>query len=502
MSFKNKALMNKFKNLTIGGKLRLVNSLMLFIPMFLAAICILFIYLFFVKGDYSTLTEYFDKPENVSYAYQASNFLYDEYKNQLEKSGDENILDIYPYPHEEGIVYAEVYKNKKIIYSTEGSKKPLNFEKIFSSFSTESEKNFLVIDGNIVFKGIIHNDGNTYEILVTGVTRNITLREKNSTFYISWLFTNLFFIIIVIIIIHILSKFFYKAIFDRVEYSLKILSDGVDKISNGNLDYRINYDRNDEFSPICQKFNLMTDKLRESIEETQKQEQMRKEIIMNISHDIFSPLTSIKAYVEGIESGIASTPQVQQRYLNTIKLKTQQIENVVSEILIYSKLEYEDFAPVNEKLNLKAYLEEFINENDSDYALKKIQLSLNKCDNAVISADKSLLSRMLTNLIDNSGKYSDKPVCHVEISLEAKENICVLAVSDDGPGIAQESIEHIFEVFYRSDTARNKTNMGSGIGLSIVNNIVTKSMSGKVYAKNKTCGGLQIIIEIPLIKEN
>ncbi len=486
--------------MTIGGKLRLVNGIMLLLPIFFLIVGIAIIYLTFVSKNYGSIANYLNNTESVDYVYNVCNKLFDEYKTQIETTGEESAENIDPYNNKkENIVFTQVIKNSKVIYETSQMQKPENLDKYLKRLGNDNEIQYAIIDDAIIYKGKFENNGSVYEFILSGKAKSLKAIDKNEHFYFSWVKTNVIFLIIVIVIVHFLSNAFYKSIFKRVEYSLKILSDGVDKISEGELNYHIDYDRDDEFRPICEKFNIMTDRLRESMEEIQRQEYMRKEIIMGISHDLFSPLTSIKAYVEGIESGIASTPEAKKKYLGTIKSKANQIEKVVSQLLVYSKLEYEDISPANEKMNLKDYLKEYIQSVDEDYALENVQLSLEKCDDAIIFADKSLLSRMLTNIIENSRKYSDKTVCHILISLEKKERECVLKISDDGPGVAKDSIEHIFEVFYRSDIARNKTSMGSGIGLSIVNNIAVKSLKGRIHAENKNSGGLEIIIEIPTL---
>ncbi|MGN1419549.1 MAG: sensor histidine kinase [Acutalibacteraceae bacterium] len=488
--------------MTIGGKLRLVNAIMLFTPMLLAVIGTAIIYLSLFNGrSYSQIMDYFEKTtDNLSYAYDACNFMYDGYKKQLETTGDEKIEDIYPQDKFDGSFYIKVFKNEECIFSqTQDYDFPesVNYEDLVRQVNGTKDKQFSIIDNNIVFKGTIAHNSDTFTIIAIGKREAISLVEKNSEFYISAFLVNLSFILLVIIFVHFSSKLLYKAIFDRVEYSLNILIDGVNKISEGNLEYRIEYDRNDEFKPICDDFNKMAQKLSESVEKVQKQEQNRKEIMMSITHDIFSPLTSIKAYVEGIENGIASNEETKKKYLDTIKAKTEQIEKMVSQLLLYSKLEFDELAENPQKINLRHFLNDFIRVYDSEYAVKNVQLSVEADSDIFIRADRDLLTRMLTNILDNSAKYSNKPIVHVLISLTKEDGNCILSIEDDGPGVAQNSLEHIFEVFYRSDAARNQTANGSGIGLSIVSNIVTKNMHGKINAENVPTGGLKIIIEVP-----
>lgn len=113
------------------------------------------------------------------------------------------------------------------------------------------------------------------------------------------------------------NGFLTKFVFKKIEDPLAILTNGVHEIRDGNLDYRIAYDRRDEFQPVCEDFNEMAGKLKESVDQIQQQERSRKELVAGISHDIRSPLTSIQAYVEGLLDGVAKTPEAQKRYLET-----------------------------------------------------------------------------------------------------------------------------------------------------------------------------------------
>lgn len=486
--------------MSIGGKLRLVNGIMLFVPVLLAVLGITVIYLSIGSGDYGNILEYLNDSDNVSDVYSMCNQLYNEYQSLIESevNVNEKMIDALVADNED-IGSVEIKKNSEIIY--ERKDEPDNFEYIeYDVFPDTGDNNqFIVSNGKIYFRGVIEKDNSVYEINICNKVSPMGSVKRNNKFYSDWIKTNVFFLIIVIVIVHSLSNLFYKSIFKRVEYSLGILSDAVDKISDGDLEYRINYDRDDEFKPICDDFNLMTLRLYESVNMIQKQEQNRKEIIMSISHDLFSPLTSIKAYVEGIESGIASTPEIQKKYLNTIKIKAEQIESMVSELLLFSKLEFEEYMPLNEQMDLGEFMKEYIDAVENDYRMRNICLTLEKCDSVSIVGDKSLVSRMITNIIDNSGKYSNKSECHVNVSLENKGDTCILNITDDGPGIPEESIGNIFDIFYRSDAARNHTGMGSGIGLSIVNSIATKTLKGAIRAEN-TGSGLAMIIQIPTIK--
>lgn len=493
----------KINSMTISGKLRLVSSIVLIFPLFLATVSVTIIYLTFVTGNYAEITGLLVEVDNTNYAYQAYEYIDDEFHKMLDKGGEPDITQMFLTPEnkEQGIVYLQMTKNGELIYTTRSMPKPSNFEELYSSVKGVDEKVFSIIDENIIFIITAQHDGDIYEIAATGMVRSFNLSEKTSDFYVNTIIINLFFTVIVILSAHALSKYLNKIVFNRVEYSLELLSEGVEKITDGDLSYRIEYNRDDEFTPICNCFNIMAQQLQQSTETIQMQERSRKEMFMSITHDIFSPLTSIKAYVEGIQDGIAATPQAQQKYLEIIKSKAIQIEQIVTQIIHYTKLEYDEISVQKEKINLKDFLESYVEDIEAEYAFKNVQIYISRCDNVTIMGDKGNLSRLMSNLVENSHKYSDKETCHIDISLTAKENTCVLKVADDGPGVAPASIDHIFEVFYRGDAARQQKNRGCGIGLSVVHNIATKHLCGTVKAENCQTGGLAVIIEIPTVKE-
>ncbi|MCM1364048.1 MAG: HAMP domain-containing histidine kinase [Faecalibacterium sp.] len=494
----------RFRDMTIGNKLRFMSGLFLFVPLIFAVICIAILYIIFVMGDVNVIRGYFESVDNTQIAYEACIYMDSAYRKQLEETGDENILDIYPEHYENnGVLHVIVTKNGEKIYDfkSEEYEIPDNYDELLKLVENVQDNMFTISGKNIIFKSVIENNGNTYEVTAMGELRKISLYDKNAQLILQWFMVNVLFIGIVVLIVYLLTKFLHRTIFKRIEYSLNMLSDGVEKISSGDLDFRIDYDKSDEFKPICDSFNTMADHLKESVEMTQRQKQSQKEVLMSISHDIFSPLTSIKAYVEGIQNGIATTPEAQQKYLDVIKAKAEQIEKMVSELLFFSRLEYEHESNTYETIDLKEFIEEYTASVDNDYAVKNVQISISRCDEAKVYGNKSLTARMLTNIIDNSAKYSNKPVCHVDVSLTADTDECTLEISDDGPGVGEANLEHIFDIFFRSDAARQQTKQGSGIGLSTVSNIVQKSMHGRIHAENIPSGGLKIIIKLPLVKQ-
>lgn len=294
------------------------------------------------------------------------------------------------------------------------------------------------------------------------------------------------------------NGFLTNSIFKRIETPLDELSKGVTEISNGNLDYRIDYDKNDEFKPICEDFNSMAVRLKESVELTKKNEESRKKLLLNISHDLRSPLTSIQAYVEGLLDGVASDTAMRHKYLETIKRKAIDIDNMVSQLFAYSKLDLQTATTETQRVDLAKETVDIINAVAEEYKEKGLCVSV-KGEPVSVRINTELLYRIVTNLFDNSVKYKNKESANMEITIEKSGDFAHICFSDNGPGVDEKELTKIFDVFYRTDTARNNPGDGSGIGLAFVKSAV-ENMNGTVRAYNQN--GLTVEIIFPVVKEN
>lgn len=240
----------------------------------------------------------------------------------------------------------------------------------------------------------------------------------------------LIFILTVILSVYFTNRFLTNFVFKKIEQPLELLEEGVAQIRDGNLNHRINYNDDTEFLPVCDAFNEMAVRLKESVEQTMKNEQSRKELLAGISHDIRSPLTSIQAYVEGLIDGIADTPEKRKKYLLTIKQKSESISNMVSQIFTFSKMELDDY-PLNLVIcNIKTELEKIIRPLTDEYAQNGLIINLNaeSCD---ILLDADLLSRICNNLLSNSLKYNHNHEPEINIYSETDDAhiYCILPIT-------------------------------------------------------------------------
>lgn len=302
-------------------------------------------------------------------------------------------------------------------------------------------------------------------------------------------------ILAIVLSITFTDRFLTRFVLRHIKQPLLLLAGGVHEISEGNLDYRIEYSGKDEFKPVCEDFNGMAQRLKESVEQSQREEESRRELMASVSHDLRSPLTSIQAYVEGLIDGVAATPEAQKRYLETIKRRAEELERMVEKILDYSRLET-GAAPRNPEL---MHLDDFIASElaavSPDYAERGLIIS-SELEPFTVRADKGELRQLVMNIADNSLKYKNKDTGKLCVTLKNLDGSCVLSFTDDGPGVPEEALPKLFDVFYRTDPARSDRSKGSGLGLAIVAKTAER-MGGGARAENAEGGGLSIIITIP-----
>lgn len=307
------------------------------------------------------------------------------------------------------------------------------------------------------------------------------------------------FIILVLLVGSILftNRFLIKFVFKKIEKPIDILVDGVNQIRDGNLDFEIEYSENDEFLPVCQAFNEMANRLKKSVENTQKQEQNRKELIAGISHDIRTPLTSIKAYIEGLLDGVADTPDMQQKYMKIIQQKANDIDKMVDKFFMFSKLDLGEYPFYMEEIDVKDEINAILEECKNEYLKQGMDIVVeNIPEKLKVYADTVQFRNAIINILENSIKYKDNDTVTVNIKCLNSGEYVKIIIEDNGPGVEEEALDKLFDVFYRNDPSRNNPNKGSGLGLAITSKIL-EHLGGSISAENVKPKGLRIIFKLP-----
>lgn len=257
-------------------------------------------------------------------------------------------------------------------------------------------------------------------------------------------------------------------------------------IKEGNLDFVLDVEGNDEFAELFQDFEDMRIRLKESAEEKIILDKENKELISNISHDLKTPITAVKGYVEGIMDGVADTPEKMERYVKTIYNKTNEMDHLINELTFYSKIDTNRIPYTFSKLNVEDYFGDCAEEVGLELETRGIELVYaNYVEGDVqVIADGEQIRRVIHNIIGNAIKYMDKPKGIIQIRVKDVGDFIQIEIEDNGKGIGAKDIAYIFDRFYRTDVSRNSSKGGSGIGLSIVKKIM-EDHGGKVWATSR-----------------
>ena len=257
-------------------------------------------------------------------------------------------------------------------------------------------------------------------------------------------------------------------------------------IKEGNLDFVLEVEGNDEFSQLCQDFEEMRKRLKESTEEKILMDKENKELISNISHDLKTPITAVKGYVEGIMDGVADTPEKMDRYVRTIYNKTNEMYHLINELTFYSKIDTNRIPYTFSKLNVEDYFSDCAEELGLEMETRGIELVYaNYVEKDVqVIADGEQIRRVIHNIVSNAIKYMEKPRGIIQIRVKDVGDFIQVEIEDNGKGIAAKDLPYIFDRFYRTDVSRNSSKGGSGIGLSIVKKIM-EDHGGKVWATSR-----------------
>lgn len=267
---------------------------------------------------------------------------------------------------------------------------------------------------------------------------------------------------------------------------LSKLQEATRKIRDGNLDFTLDIEEDDEIGELCQDFEEMRIRLKESAEQKIQYDNENKELISNISHDLKTPITAVKGYVEGIMDGVADTPEKMDRYVRTIYNKTNEMDHLINELTFYSKIDTNRIPYTFNKLNVEDYFEDCSEEVGLELETRGIELVYANYveKDVMVIADGEQIRRVIHNIISNAIKYMDKPKGIIQIRIKDVGDFIQIEIEDNGKGIGPKDLPYIFDRFYRTDVSRNSSKGGSGIGLSIVKKIL-EDHGGKVWATSR-----------------
>ncbi len=290
----------------------------------------------------------------------------------------------------------------------------------------------------------------------------------------------------VILIMAMTCSFLMAWIYRSILTPIETLKKATRNIRDGNLDFEVEIGDNDEIGELCADFEEMRIRLKESTEEKVVFDSQNKELISNISHDLKTPITAVKGYVEGLLDGVADTPEKQEKYLRTIYNKANDMDRLINELTFYSKIDTNRIPYTFNKINVKEYFDDCFEDIGMEMSQQQVALSYDNrvASDVMVIADAEQIKRVINNIMGNSVKYMDKQEKTIAIRVMDVGDFVQVEIEDNGRGIAAKDLPYIFDRFYRTDTSRNSSKGGSGIGLSIVHKIM-EDHGGKVWATSR-----------------
>lgn len=290
---------------------------------------------------------------------------------------------------------------------------------------------------------------------------------------------------IMIFISIMLTRWIQRGVFNPVGQ----LNAAMQKIAEGNLEYTLDpgdYEGQGEIADMFRNYEDMRLRLKENTDEKIDRDRQSRELISNISHDLKTPITAIKGYVEGIMDGVADTPEKMDKYIKTIYNKANDMDRLINELTIYSGIDNNKIPYHFQPINVSDYFGDCVEEVGLDLDSKNITLNYSNIidPRTQVIADPEQLKRVINNIISNSVKYFDKPKGTIDIRILDEVDSIRVEIEDNGKGISQKDLPLIFERFYRTDASRNSSKGGSGIGLSIVKKII-EDHGGYIWATSK-----------------
>ncbi len=388
-------------------------------------------------------------------------------------------------------------KEKNEVYSTVHHRETECIEKLEKSENKTDKIKVYNMEGVSIAKCRMNYNGEKYSVYATYYPDQSALwgidRGMFEMFAIVFAISG----IIIIVCLLISSQMFTRFMIKRIMVPVDELNKAAKRINEQNFDEPIEYDGADEFSEVCETFNSMQKHLKENIEKSKAYEKARTEMVSGISHDLRTPLTSIKGFIKGMLDGVANTPKKQQQYLEISYKKACDMEKLLQKLFFFSKLETGNMPFFKQNTDINKWLYEYV---ESKLKEENYEIQYLKNDNSIIAnIDVEQIRRVFDNLIENTIKYSNVEKPKIIINTKIENNNILIQFCDNGVGVSDDKIEHIFEQFYRGDESRNSKKDGSGLGLYVCKYIIEQH-GGEIFAQNKE--GLCVTMSLPISKED
>ncbi len=308
---------------------------------------------------------------------------------------------------------------------------------------------------------------------------------------------NLIFIILLLLAAIIILPLLWIVTKDIV-IPLKKLDRCAQEIAKGNLDFQLNSNSQNEIGSVTRSYEKMRFELKKSIASQLQMEESRKQLLSDITHDLKTPITSIKGYIQGIRDGVANDPEKVSKYLDVIYTKTVDMNAMIDDLFLFSKLD-SGKEPFN-----KDYIDitQFYNNCQRELQLEldgravELKAHCRVSPGFKVLMDSQKIKRVIQNIVSNSLKFMEKERKLINLTFEEDNEGLIVKIKDNGIGIDINELDKIFDRFYRTDPSRNRNTGGSGLGLAITKQIIDRH-NGTIQADSVKGEWTEITFKIP-----
>ncbi|MFJ7755547.1 sensor histidine kinase [Peribacillus muralis] len=255
--------------------------------------------------------------------------------------------------------------------------------------------------------------------------------------------------------------------------SIRDISAGAKKIREGDFNCRINESNIIELNTMALNFNDMNEQLLKSFENLSKSEASRKQLVANISHDLRTPIASIKAFSEALEDGVVEDKETFHQYLRTLGLETQRLSDLIDELFQLSQLDADGITLVKQPYHIDQLILETLQNQLFQIEEKKLNIEVDLPEQLEpVSIAPSKMKQAVINLLENAIRYSPLNGTIKIIGKKDKYGFIKISMADEGQGIPEADMPYVFERLYRVEKSRNRETGGSGLGLAIAKSII------------------------------
>lgn len=385
-----------------------------------------------------------------------------------------------------------IMENDNILYNSEDFT-ILQIKEMLMNLSIQN--NYYEYKGNsyrINAENFTMEDGSNYRV----ITLNQIINVDN--FYRSLL---IFVFITFLIVFVIASVIVQKQNMKNIIIPITNLTKEAEKLRIGELETAITDKGYGEIRELGTAIEQLRIQLKNSIYYQQRVDENRKFLISSISHDLKTPVTSISGYIDGVLDGVADTDEKKKYYLSKAIEKTKMINTMIEDLLLYSKLDLNQMTFEKEKVHIVKYMEYCIEDSSEEFLHenKRIIFENELSTTFFVIIDVEKFKRVVQNILDNAKRSIENQTGRLKIILRETNSSVIIEFKDNGKGISKDDLPHVFERFYRADTAR-EVKGSSGLGLAIAKQIV-EGLEGRIWAISENCQGASIIISLKKVKK-